>query len=51
MKKKFTKKNDLIIKKAQSNFKQIIETKAKDMNKSEHVSLRDACSCTGNGWC
>lgn len=30
------------------NLKERVEMMAKDMNKSEHVSPLDACTCTGN---
>lgn len=33
---------------AKVNLRESVETLAKDMNKSEHVSPLDACTCTGN---
>lgn len=33
---------------AKVKLKEIVEIMAKDMNKSEHISPLDACTCTGN---
>ncbi len=38
----------IVLKKAQTSPLQQIETMATDINKSQHISPRDACTCTGN---
>lgn len=45
-----SKKQSLLnlVKAAQTNPIQQIETKASDLFKSQHVSPLDACTCTGN---
>ena len=37
-----------VIKSASFSAKEVIETVASDVGKSKFISLRDACTCTGN---
>lgn len=37
-----------VIKRASFSPKKVIETVATDVGKSQFISLRDACTCTGN---
>lgn len=37
-----------VVKQASFNANEVIETKASDVGKSKFISLRDACTCTGN---
>ena len=37
-----------VIKSAKCNTKEVIETISTELGKSKHISLRDACTCTGN---
>ena len=37
-----------LIQEAKTNPKKQLESDAKDINKSEHISPLDACTCTGN---